>query len=155
MSGNVNSRLGSPGMEYLITEEQDANKKMKKNVKFNKAFDVAKEAAEFLSKYSTEQFTKNLESFRHFTNLLRTGLPDDIVDVFKRHSEGERDKHPSDKRRPSPPVVRPSPPPFVICDLDPLPEAVLCNVKEVSPEHQQFISILSDLVVYKIPGCGS
>ena len=51
MSGNVNSRLGSPGMEYLITEEQDANKKMKKNVKFNKAFDVAKEASEFLSKY--------------------------------------------------------------------------------------------------------
>ena len=32
MSGNVNSRLGSPGMEYLITEEQDANKKIKKNV---------------------------------------------------------------------------------------------------------------------------
>ena len=43
-------------MEYLITEEQEANKKMKKNVKFNKAFDVAKEAAEFLSKYPTEQF---------------------------------------------------------------------------------------------------
>ena len=81
-------------MEYLITEEQDANKKMKKNVKFNKAFDVVKEAAEFLSKYSTEQFTKNLESFRHFTELLRTGLPDDIDDAIKRHSEGKRDKHP-------------------------------------------------------------
>ena len=149
MSGNVNSRLGSPGMEYLITEEQEANKKMKKNVKFNKAFDVAKEAAEFISKYPTEQFTKNLESFKHFTELLRTGLPDDIVDALKRHCEGEtREKHPSDKSRPSPP-------PFVMSGHDLLPDSELCNVEEVSPEHQHYISILGDLVIYKIPGDGS
>ena len=44
MSGNIISRLGSPG-----TEEQDAKKKM------SSLSYVAKEAAEFLSKYSTEQ----------------------------------------------------------------------------------------------------
>ena len=66
MSADVTSRLGSPGMEYLISEEQEANKKLKKNVKFNRAFDVAKVAAEYLSKYSTEEFTKNIDSFNQF-----------------------------------------------------------------------------------------
>ena len=44
-------------------------------MKFNKGFDVAKVAAEYISKYPTETFLESLETFRVFTELLRTGLP--------------------------------------------------------------------------------
>ena len=80
-SDEVTERLGSPGMEHLIEEEQRANKKMKKNVKFNKAFDVAKVAAEYTSMYSGEAFDTNLEAFKQFTDLMRIGLPVELLDI--------------------------------------------------------------------------
>ena len=46
--------------------------------------------------YSTDQFKKNLETFKQFTELLRTGLPDDVVNVLKKYSEphcDESDNH--------------------------------------------------------------
>ena len=63
---NVNSILGSTGMEYLIEEEQEANKKVKKNVKFNKAFDVAKVAAEYISMYNLRKILRHSNSLLNF-----------------------------------------------------------------------------------------
>ena len=76
------SRLASPGMEHLIEEQMRENKNMKSNVKFNKAFDVAKVCAEYLSKYNTEAFLSNIEVFKAFTELMRTGLPDSVKDAI-------------------------------------------------------------------------
>ena len=73
----------------MLSEEQEANKKLNKNVKFNRAFDVAKVAAEYLSKYSTQEFTKNLDSFKQFTELLRTGLPEDVKEILQKHCTPE------------------------------------------------------------------
>ena len=42
VEGHANSRLGGPGMEYLIEEQMEAEKRIPKNVKFNKAFDISK-----------------------------------------------------------------------------------------------------------------
>ena len=76
------NRLASPGMEHLLEEQMRENKKMKSNVKFNKAFDVAKVCAEYLSKYNTEAFLINIEVFKAFTELMRTGLPDGVKDAI-------------------------------------------------------------------------
>ena len=46
--GGANSRLASPGMEHLLEEQQEANKRIPKNVKFNRAFDIAKVTAEYM-----------------------------------------------------------------------------------------------------------
>ena len=64
------NRLASPGMEHLLEEQMRENKKMKSNVKFNKAFDVAKVCAEYLSKYNTETFLINIEVFKAFTEIM-------------------------------------------------------------------------------------
>ena len=53
---HVNSWLGSPGMEYLIDEQMEAEKRIPKNVKFNKAFDISKVCAEYIKDTSNEQF---------------------------------------------------------------------------------------------------
>ena len=63
------------------------NKKMKSNVKFNKAFDLAKVCAEYLSKYNTEAFLINIEVFKAFTELMRTGLPDEVKDAILNTTE--------------------------------------------------------------------
>ena len=54
--GGANSRLASPGMEHLLEEQQEANKRIPKNVKFNRAFDIAKVTAEYMKDTGTEQF---------------------------------------------------------------------------------------------------
>ena len=76
----------SPGMEHLLEEQMSQNKQMKSNVKFNKAFDVAKVCSEYLSKYNTETFLSNLETFKVFTELMRTGLPDDVKASILKYS---------------------------------------------------------------------
>ena len=63
------------------------NKKMKSNVKFNRAFDVAKVCAEYLSKYNTEAFLINIEVFKAFTELMRTGIPDEVKDAILNTTE--------------------------------------------------------------------
>ena len=59
--GGANSRLASPGMEHLLEEQQEANKRIPKNVKFNREFDIAKVSAEYMKDTGTEQF--RLERF--------------------------------------------------------------------------------------------
>ena len=71
---------------------------------FNKAFDVAKVCSEYLSKYNTETFLSNLETFKVFTELMRTGLPDDVKELILKYSSPSTSKtssKPSDKARPS------------------------------------------------------
>ena len=58
--GGANSRLASPGMEHLLEEQQEANKRIPKNVKFNRAFDIAKVTAEYMKDTGTEQFELNV-----------------------------------------------------------------------------------------------
>ena len=70
---------GSPGMAHLLEEQKRANMRLKKNVKFNRAFDTAKVAAEYLSHYSNDLFEVNLKAFQQFTDLIRVGLPDELV----------------------------------------------------------------------------
>ena len=59
---------------------------MKPNVKFNKAFDVAKVCAEYLSKYNTESFKDNLQIFQAFTELMRIGIPPAVKDAILKSS---------------------------------------------------------------------
>ena len=49
---------GSPGMEYLLHELNAENKKLPKNVKFNKSFDVAKLCADYLKNAPSQTFEK-------------------------------------------------------------------------------------------------
>ena len=54
---------GSPGMELLIHEEQEASKRLNKATQFNRAFEVCRVLADKLSGFSTAQFEKNLDIF--------------------------------------------------------------------------------------------
>ena len=65
----------SPGMEHLLQEQMEANKKLPKNVKYNKAFDVAKLCAEYLKDTPNQMFDIYLNLFKGFATL-------DIVDFF-------------------------------------------------------------------------
>ena len=49
-------RPGSPGMEILIQEEQETSRRMNKATKFNKAFEVARVVADWMSNFNKEQF---------------------------------------------------------------------------------------------------
>ena len=87
-------RLASPGMEHLVDEQMNNNKKMKSNHKFNKAFDVAKVCAEYLSKYGTEDFLSNYEVFQSFTELMRTGIPQNVKDAILSHKSSKPSNSP-------------------------------------------------------------
>ena len=58
----------SPGMEHLLNEEMEANKKLPKNVKYNEAFDVAKLCAEYLKNTPNQMFKLYLEAFKGFSH---------------------------------------------------------------------------------------
>ena len=59
----------SPGMEHLLREQMEANKKLPKNVKYNKAFDVAELCAEYLKDTPNQLFEVYLDSFKGFASL--------------------------------------------------------------------------------------
>ena len=139
-SEHLNSRLGSPGMEYLIAEEQEANKKLKKNEKYNKAFDVAKVAAEYLSMYSKDQFLKNLECFKHFTEILRTGIPQEVATTLKKYSEAINDDTIKDNEQFGSKAENAN-----------LPRQTF--TKEICLEHKHLLP--EDHVIYPVPGDGS
>ena len=169
-----NMRMGSPGMEHLIEEEQAANRRLKKNEKFNKAFDIAKVAAEYTSRYGQSSFETHLDTFRKFTELIRTGLPDEVIEIIKKYSERNDETAPTlDNEN-----IRPS-------EADPQPREVNTMFSEddssggvgnLGVEVNQFTQsssstpvsdrcrkidiqnknyIQDNCVVYKIPGDGS
>ena len=156
-SDEVTERLGSPGMEHLIEEEQRANKKMKKNVKFNKAFDVAKVAAEYTSMYSGEAFDTNLEAFKQFTDLMRIGLPVELVDTLERLTKAGTAATAKDLVPQPPPSCVQSEQAVVdhIAVIPPPPRP--SNVFDLPPNHTYELShhFQGDLVGYRIPGDGA
>ena len=66
-------------MEYLIDEQMEAEKRIPKNVKFNKAFDISKVCAEYIKDTSNEQFSK----------MLRDGIPQNVVNILLRPQDYE------------------------------------------------------------------
>ena len=80
--GGANSRLASPGMEHLLEEQQEANKRIPKNVKFNRAFDIAKVTAEYMKDTGTEQFELYMKCFSKFSNMVRDGIPSNVINLL-------------------------------------------------------------------------
>ena len=80
--GGANSRLASPGMEHLLEEQQEANKRIPKNVKFNRAFDIAKVTAEYMKDTGTEQFELYMKCFSKFSNMVRDWIPSNVINLL-------------------------------------------------------------------------
>ena len=80
---------GSPGMESLLDEEQAAERRKPKNTRFNDAYDVAKETAARLSRYNTKQFETILSSYKTFSNFIRDGFPEDLVQFLEQPDQFE------------------------------------------------------------------
>ena len=73
---------GSPGMECLLREKNEENKKLPKNVKFNKSFDVAKMCADYLKNAPSQTFQTYFDCFISFSRFLRDGMPTNVVDFL-------------------------------------------------------------------------
>ena len=82
LDSTVVRNTGSPRMESLLDEEQDAERRKPKNTRFNDAYDVAKETAARLSQYNTKRFETILSSYKTFSNFIRDGFPEDLVQFF-------------------------------------------------------------------------
>ena len=76
------STPASPGMEHLLHEQMEANKKLPKNVKYNEAFDVAKLCAEYLKNTPNQVFKLYLDAFKGFSQQLRDGLSLKVLDFL-------------------------------------------------------------------------
>ena len=72
----------SPGMEYMLKEKNESNKKLPKNVKFNRSFDIAKLCADYLKDASSQTFETYFECFKEFSRLLRDGIPSKVVNFL-------------------------------------------------------------------------
>ena len=68
----------SPGMENLLKEINEVNRRLPKNVKFNRAFDVSKLCAEYLKNCTNEVFDLYLNCYKSFSDFLRNGMPDKV-----------------------------------------------------------------------------
>ena len=83
---NINERngqLGSPGMEHILLEQMEANKKIPENVKWNKAYEVAKVCAQRIKDASNQQYELYLECLQSFSNMILYGMPLQVVDFLK------------------------------------------------------------------------
>ena len=79
---NVNpspSDTYTPGSAALRKETAEKTKRIPKNVKFNRAFDVAKVQAEVLSQQSQDIFLDHLRASKSFLSMLRLGLSEEIL----------------------------------------------------------------------------
>ena len=83
LDGTVVRNTGSPRMESLLDEEQAAKRRKPKNTRFNDAYDVAKETAARLSQYNTKRFETILSSYKTFSNFIRDGFPEDLVQFLE------------------------------------------------------------------------
>ena len=86
------SAPASPGMEHLLHEQSEANKKLPKNVKYNEAFDVAKLCAEYLKNTPNQMFKIYLNAFKSFALQLRDGLSHEVLDFLANPSAFELKK---------------------------------------------------------------
>ena len=72
----------SPGLK-MVTEAVRKKKPPTQAKKYNIAFDAVKEIAEILAIYDEHAFNTYLEASKSFTKLLRSGLPDILVNFLK------------------------------------------------------------------------
>ena len=86
------SAPASPGMEHLLHEQSEANKKLPKNVKYNEAFDVVKLCAEYLKNTPNQMFKFYLNAFKSFALQLRDGLSLEVLDFLANPSAFELKK---------------------------------------------------------------
>jgi hypothetical protein len=77
----------TPGGSILDKEHHEKTKRMPKNVKFNKAFDVAKVQAEVLSQLNQKTFESHLKASKNFLALIREGLPNDLMEYLSKPEE--------------------------------------------------------------------
>ena len=75
---------GSPGMEQLIEEQQNKAKKIKPNVKYNKVYEATKPLTDYLSLVEQDSFLCQVETVKQFTELVRRGLPSEVVNVIEK-----------------------------------------------------------------------
>ena len=80
--GFSSSNLESPGMDSFIEEEQNKRKRIKPNVRYNKAFDATKPLTEYLAMQDKTEFVEQLETVKEFTELMRIGFPQEIKDLI-------------------------------------------------------------------------
>ena len=72
---------GSPGMEHIIEEEQTNARKIKPNVKYNKAYEATKPLTEYLALVNQDDFLDHIEMIKQLTELVRRRVPDNVKDV--------------------------------------------------------------------------
>ena len=110
----------SPGMEHLLREQMEANKRLPKNVKYNKAFDIAKLCAEYLKDTPNQLFEIYLQSFKGFATLLRDGMSLAIVDFLENPAKYELcERAPQGEPNPSNTNISNSPPPTNLSNSPP------------------------------------
>ena len=89
----VTNEPSSPGMEHLIEHQKKKSKKFKKDPKFLSAFETAKVCSEYLAGYSNDEvFHKNLEAFKHFTELMREGIPQEVEMLLEKCVNSRNEK---------------------------------------------------------------
>ena len=77
----------SPGMEVMLKEKNEANKRLPKNVKFNQSFDVGKQCADYLKHAPSATFDNYLECYKSFARFLRDGMPSNVMDFLMNPSK--------------------------------------------------------------------
>ena len=80
---------GSPGLEIMMREKNEAHKRLPDNVKFNQSFNVAKQCADYLKNAPSATFENYLECFKSFSKYLRDGMPEIVMDFLNNPSEFE------------------------------------------------------------------
>ena len=72
-------------MDSFIEQEQNKRKRIKPNVRYNKAFDATKPLTEYLAMQDKTEFVEKLETVKEFTELMRIGFPQEIKDLIHSH----------------------------------------------------------------------
>ena len=75
----------SPGMEHIIENEQSKIKKIKPNKKFNQALETTKSLTDYLSMLENDAFLEQINVIKQLTELIRRGLPQEVIDVIGKH----------------------------------------------------------------------
>ena len=76
-------------MEFILREQNEKQKKLPKNVKFNKAFEVAKNCADCLKNIPTNIYDTYLDCFKIFAGYFRDGSPPMVQEFLTNPTEFE------------------------------------------------------------------
>ena len=79
---NLDSRLASPGMEHLLKEQMETNKRLPENIKWNQSYEIAKVCADTLKCMQQCQYESHFNCFKSFSKSLGEGLPSHVIDFL-------------------------------------------------------------------------